>query len=101
MAITTITTTTITTPRIPRTTSALVGYSRSSTRRQPFPSRKPFGYSFAAAPSARGPRHLAPAEEVQVDVCYRLLSVRTVVKDGAVTLRQPFVGGDPLRHQEQ
>jgi hypothetical protein len=36
-----------------------------------------------------------------VDVCDRLLGVWTVVKDRAVTVRQPFVGGDPLRHHEQ
>ena len=47
MAITTITTTTINTLPIPCTTSALVGYSKSSVRRQPFPSCKPFGYAFA------------------------------------------------------
>src|SRR5215204_5784043 len=52
-------------------------------------------------PSARGPGHLAPADEVQVDVRDRLLGVWTVVKHRAVTVRQPFVGGDPLRHHEQ
>ena len=36
-----------------------------------------------------------------MDVCDRLLGVWTVVKDRAVTVRQPFVGGDPLRHHEQ
>src|SRR5919112_1827594 len=53
------------------------------------------------APLARGPVHLAPADEVQVDVRNRLLGVWTVVKDRAVTVHQPFVGGDPLCHHEQ
>ena len=36
-----------------------------------------------------------------MDVRDRLVRVRTIVKDRAVAVRQPFVGGDPLRHQEQ
>ena len=56
MAITTITTTTITTLPIPCTISALVGYSKSSVRRHPFPSCKPFGYSLAADTVSPGAR---------------------------------------------
>ena len=50
---------------------------------------------------ARGPVHPTPTEEMQVDVLYRLLRIRTVVENGAVTVRQPLVGGNFLRHQEQ
>jgi hypothetical protein len=38
---------------------------------------------------------------VQVDVLHCLPRIRTVIKNRAVTLRQPLIGSDLLRYQEQ
>src|SRR5919199_4273855 len=50
---------------------------------------------------ARGPVHPASTDEMQVDVLHRLLRIRTIVENRAVTVCQPLVGGNFLRYQEQ